>query len=275
MTHDDEFLDSIAVLALGALPAAEAQALRAHVESCEECMAEYRALRGAADAVGYDAEAGLAELDEVRSARIRANLMRTIRQDAVPSAAAVRPAAGPVRAAPAPPRRQPWVAYLAIAASLVVALLSAVNNVALRSQHGADQERIATLQQSLDAQAKSTSDLRNRLNDSDARLAALLSPAGRHFAIPQGQVIESGGRIFLALHSLPALAPNRVYQAWTLAKGAKSVAPSITFRAGSDGTALVELPESAGNLAAVALSVEPAGGSRQPTSKPSFVRKLS
>jgi len=268
MTHDDELLDSIAVLALGALPAAEAEALHAHVESCEECMAEYRALRGAADAVGYDAEAGLAELDEVRSARMRANLMRTIRQDAAPSAPPVRSVAGP-------PRRQPWIAYLAIAASLVVALLSAVNNAALRSQHGLDQERIATLQQSLDAQAKSASDLRNRLNDSDARLAALLSPSGKHFAVPQGQVIESGGRIFLALHSLPPLAPNKVYQAWTLAKGAKNVAPSITFRADGNGTALIELPESASNLAAVALSVEPAGGSRQPTSKPAFVRKLS
>jgi hypothetical protein len=269
MTHDDELLDSIAVLALGALPAAEAEALRAHVESCEECMAEYRALRGAADAVGYDAEAGPAELDEVRSARIRANLMRTIRQDAVaPAVASLRPAGGA-------PRRQPWVAYLAIAASLVVALLSAVNNVTLRSQNGIDRERIATLQQSLDLQTKSTSDLRNRLNDSDARLAALLSPAGKHFAVPQGEVIESGGRIFLALHSLPPLAPNKVYQAWTLAKGAKSVAPSTTFTVGSSGTAFIELPESASNLAAVALSVEPAGGSRQPTSKPAFVRKLS
>jgi Anti-sigma-K factor rskA len=268
MMHDDELLDSIAVLALGAMPAAEAEALRTHVESCEECMAEYRALRGAADAVGYDAEAGPAELDEVRSARMRANLMRTIRQDAAPSAM-------PARAASGLPRRQPWVAYLAIAASLIVALLSAVNNVALRSQHGLDQERIVTLQRSLDAQAKSANDLRNRLNDSDARLAALLSPSGKHFPIAQGQVIESGGRIFLALHSLSALAPNKVYQAWTLAKGAKTVAPSVTFRAGGDGTALIELPESAGNLAAVALSVEPAGGSRQPTSKPSFVRKLS
>jgi hypothetical protein len=38
---------------------------------------------------------------------------------------------------------------------------------------------------------------------------------------------------------------------------------------------LVELPESAGDLAAVAMSVEPAGGSKAPSTKPAFVRPLS
>jgi hypothetical protein len=254
MTHDDEFLDAVAVLALGALPASEAQSVLAHVEGCETCRAEYRALRGAADSVGYAAEDDAAELDELRSARIRADLLRAIREDAA------RPSAAPP-AVPAQARRQPWLAYLAIAASIAVVLGSALNNAALRSQHDADQTQIATLQQSL--------------SESDARLVALLSPSAKRFAIPQGQVIESGGRIFLALHSLPPLGSNKVFQAWTLAKGAKGVAPSITFRADSQGTALIELPEAAGNLAAVALSVEPVGGSRQPTSKPAFVRKLS
>ncbi len=96
-------------------------------------------------------EAGPTELDEVRSARMRANLMRTIRQDAA--------ARDLVPRRPAAPRRQPWVAYLAIAASLVVALLSAVNNAALRAERDVDRERIARSQQS-SPQAKSTSELR-------------------------------------------------------------------------------------------------------------------
>ncbi len=267
MTHDDAFLDDVAVLALGALPAAQAEAVRAHLEGCAECRAEYQALRAVADAVGYSALAGPIELDELRSARMRANLMRAIRQDA-----AARDLE-PQRLAAT--RRQPWLAYLAIAASLAVALLSAVNNAGLRAERDADEQRIAVLQQSVAAEAKSAGELRDRLNESDARLAALLSPNGKHFAIPQGEVIESGGRIFLALHSLPTLAQNKVFQAWTVAKGATGVSPSITFRADNRGTALVELPEPADNLAAVALSVEPAGGSKKPTSKPSFVRKLS
>jgi hypothetical protein len=38
---------------------------------------------------------------------------------------------------------------------------------------------------------------------------------------------------------------------------------------------LVPIPEDAGNLAAVAVSVEPEGGSRQPTTKPAFIQPLS
>ena len=70
------------------------------------------------------------------------------------------------------------------------------------------------------------------------------------------------------MHGLPKAAPGHVYQAWTLAKGAKRVAPSVTFEPGGDGIAFVRLPEEATTLAAVAVSVEPAGGSQQPTTKP-------
>jgi anti-sigma-K factor RskA len=87
--------------------------------------------------------------------------------------------------------------------------------------------------------------------------------------------VTSGGRVYLALRGLPAPPPGKVYQAWTLRRGAKAVAPSITFNPDPSGITLVELPEPASNLAAVALSVEPAGGSEAPTSTPAFVRPLT
>ena len=145
----------VAVLALGALPAAEAAALRAHVETCEQCRVEYRELRGAADAVGYAAEAEAAELDQLRAARMRSNVC-----------APFGPAVNPRVSRRAPPRRpspravQPWIAYLAIAASLVVAFLSAANNAALRSQRDAGLQQLATLRQSLEEQTKTSNDLR-------------------------------------------------------------------------------------------------------------------
>jgi anti-sigma-K factor RskA len=43
----------------------------------------------------------------------------------------------------------------------------------------------------------------------------------------------------------------------------------------ASGVAIVELPVDATGLAAVAVSVEPAGGSRAPTTTPKFIRKLS
>jgi anti-sigma-K factor RskA len=81
-------------------------------------------------------------------------------------------------------------------------------------------------------------------------------------------VLTHGDRLYLAMHGLPAPPRGRVYQAWTLAKGAKSVAPSVTFTPAGGGIAVVRLPEAATTIAAVAVSVEPEGGSKQPTTTP-------
>ena len=93
--------------------------------------------------------------------------------------------------------------------------------------------------------------------------------------MPRGLVARSNGRIIIALQRLPALPKGKVYQAWTLRRGAKAVAPSITFTPDPSGLVFVELPGSAADLAAVALSVEPMGGSKAPTTTPAFVRPLS
>jgi anti-sigma-K factor RskA len=42
-----------------------------------------------------------------------------------------------------------------------------------------------------------------------------------------------------------------------------------------NGVAFVPVPVNASSIAAIAISVEPDGGSKQPTSKPTFVLKLS
>jgi hypothetical protein len=52
------------------------------------------------------------------------------------------------------------------------------------------------------------------------------------------------------------------------------VAPSAIFTPSQNGLTLVPLRADARSLAAVAVSVEPEGGSRQPTTKPTFVQPL-
>jgi anti-sigma-K factor RskA len=66
-----------------------------------------------------------------------------------------------------------------------------------------------------------------------------------------------------------------VYQAWTLAPGAKTVSPSLTFVPDRNGFVVVSLPQSVGDVSAVAVSVEPTGGSKAPTTKPLFVQPLT
>lgn len=268
--HDD-MLDAVALLALGVLPADEAHAVAEHARGCAECRAEYANLREAADTIAYSAELRVNELDELSSARLKAGVMNAVRASngipagvATPSTPAVPATASALRA------RTSWVPYFVAAAAVIVAFLSTANYASLRSHAGDADRQIADLHSQLDAQSQVAA----RERTLETRLAALTAPGGKHFAVPSGEVVTSGGHVFLALH-VAALASGKVYQAWTLHAGAKAVAPSVTFVPESGGVAFVELPESSTGLAAVAVSVEPTGGSKAPTSKPAFVRTLS
>ena len=83
-----------------------------------------------------------------------------------------------------------------------------------------------------------------------------------------------GTHLYIALHNLPAPPEGHVYQAWTLPKASKTMAPSVTFEPGKSGATVVRLPEAATAIVAVAVSVEPEGGSKQPTTKPIAVVRI-
>ena len=237
IVHDDTFFEDVALLALGVLAAAEAERVAEHVRSCAACRAEYASLRATADAIGYAAiEPG--GVDEVAAARRKSRIMSI-----------VRGSNGEVSDAQA------------VAQPPVIAIASIANNVGLRSE--------------LAQQRSDTKNLQQRTSVLDSALAELASPDSKRYPVTGGQVITHAGRVIVALRDLAPPPQGKVYQAWTLANGAKAVAPSITFRPDAGGVAVIELPQSAENLAAVAVSIEPAGGSKAPTSKPKFIRKLT
>ena len=103
----------------------------------------------------------------------------------------------------------------------------------------------------------------------------LVAPDARRYDVPQGAVVVRGDRVYFALSKLPALPKGKVYQAWTMPKGGKTVQPSVTFVPNADGIAVVAVSADATKLGGVALSVEPDGGSKAPTSRPTFVRPFS
>jgi len=273
MMHDDSLADSIAVLALGALPEAEAAAVAEHVRTCARCRADYDALRSAANLVGFLAEADASTLDEVTSARMKRNLMQAVRASGSPNAAVAERQIQPAPRAGRSPR--PWLAYGALAAAVALGLLSVADDARVRSDNAADVERLAALQDRANSGAAAATAARRASDALERQLAAIVAPGSKHFAIAGGEVVESGGRVLLAFAHLPAPPTGKVYQAWTIARGATGVAPSVTFAPDASGSAVVELPEGAANLGAVAVTVEPPGGSRTPTSKPTFVRKLT
>jgi anti-sigma-K factor RskA len=216
MSAHEQFLDDIAMLALGALSPSEAAAVRSHLAECDACTQEFRRLREVADVLPLAAAADPASPSAIAKRRI----MRV---------------ASPARVSALP-------AYLFAAACLAAALVMG----ALFAQ------------------------LNTRVGEQNAVIADLTAPAAQHFAITGGQVVRNGRSVYIALRNVSAPPNGKVYQAWTLPAGSKRMAPSVTF-VPQNGRVLLRLPVDARSIAAVAVSVEPAGGSAQPTSKPLFV----
>ncbi len=99
-------------------------------------------------------------------------------------------------------------------------------------------------------------------------IADLQSPQAQHFGSGDDEVIASNGRLYLSMRNLAMPPHGRVYQAWTLARNATSMTPSVTFIPDPHGVAIVALADAdAVRTREVAVSTEPEGGSRAPTSR--------
>jgi hypothetical protein len=121
---------------------------------------------------------------------------------------------------------------------------------------------------------QSTSDA-GRIAQLNAQLRAFSTCDAHRYPVAGGNVVRCGDELLVFLREAPSLAAGQTFQLWTLAYGAKSVVPNATFTRGADGSAFIVVSTAPGNLAAVAISIEPVGGSKQPTTKPLFVRRLS
>jgi anti-sigma-K factor RskA len=261
MPDRDALLDLVAAYALGVLPLSEHRLVTAYILSDPQARAEFEALRPAADVIGLAAEE---PVDSARSVRMKQRLMGAVNAQA---ASAVSPLGTMSRNGNA---RSSWFvgAGLAAAAAVVFALVSTIQNFSLRSDLANADARASTLQ------AQIAQNERVRTRDREM-VADLIAADAQRFPVPQGDVVKHGSHLYLTLHSLPPLPRGKVYEVWTIAKGTKTLAPSVLFTPSTSGVAVVALPENADNLAVVALSVEPEGGSKVPTSKPTFVRPLT
>jgi anti-sigma-K factor RskA len=234
MTAHDEMLDNVAAYALGVLPPGESDAVAAHVAGCKACHDEYRALLSAVTAVAYAAEAG----SDPASGPGPSALLKARIMRRVRREADARP----VR----------WLSALA-AAAVIAAVLAGIGDLVL---------------------ARRAQELHSRLALRDRELADLIAGDARRYPFARGEVLARGARLYLALRGLPPPPKGKVYQAWTLAAGAKRMSPSLTFLPSSNGVVMLALPVDARTVAAVAVSIEPAGGSLQPTSAPVALVRL-
>jgi anti-sigma-K factor RskA len=191
---------------------------------------------------------------------LKARIMQQVRQ--------VRPNVAQMQAV----RPIVWPAYAVAAACLLVALVTGIINISLNSQLRESQAKVAQLNTHASAAARELARQRTELAD-------LIAPDSQHYPVTaasaSGEVVKHGDRLYIAMNALPPPPKGKVYQAWTLRAGATKMSPSVTFVPNSSGVAVVPVPTSAASVVAVAVSVEPDGGSKQPTSTPTFVLKLS
>ncbi len=240
-SHAD-MLDDVAVYALGTLPHTEAERVRAHIENCAECRAEYEALAPAVSAVAQSAEASADGANGAihASPLLKARIMREVRtSDRAPKL---------------------WPSYAFAAACLAIALGLAGQNLSLtRTLHTAEiSQSHVTSTRPIDEQT----------------LADLVDQRAKRYRVPGGEIVRSNNRLYIAMDDMPQPPRGKVYQAWTERKGSKTMNPGATFVPDRHGVAILPVSSEARALHAVAVSVEPPGGSKAPTTSPVVLELL-
>lgn len=132
------------------------------------------------------------------------------------------------------------------------------------------QREVSTLSSQIQTQQQVVAVLR----DPNTRLVTLRSQPGAPQSAVQLLVNSERGTAYAVANNLPTLAQDRTYQLWLIDGGAPQSAG--IFRVDAQGTATIPLQvrKSLDQYKAVAISVEPAGGSPAPTTNPILVTTL-
>jgi anti-sigma factor RsiW len=246
--------DLAGLYALDALEPAERARVEAHLATCPQAHAEFAAVGGVAPAL-----ASLADPVDAPSS-LKDKVMADYRAGAAAGVAApvvVRRAPTPV--IPLRPARPSWLGWAAAAAAvLLIAVLGGWGYVN-QSRADAEGHRAQVLAQAIDIMSAPGSSI--------ALMRGTASAAGASgFA-----ALSANGTGYLVLTDLPAAPAGQTYQAWYISIGGPSSAGLVSVD--RDGFAVMALPfQNGADL--VALTLEPAGGSPQPTSDPIVAGEL-
>jgi hypothetical protein len=239
--------DDLAAYLLDALTEAEAGEVKLHIEGCARCQERARWLQGSVEMLPTAVE----QLQP--PPELRERLMRTVRAEAAaqPEAAdeaeaepPALPAAGPDRSRA--PRGRGWLGGLfalprpAMAlGAILLAVGGGVLGYALGS--GDDGNQTTTVQ------------------------AAVAPPGAR------ATLERDGDRGILRVSGLPQRT-NRIYEVWL--QHGKRVRPAGLFQVDRRGRGAAAIPTGLEGADRVMVSLEPPGGSAQPTSDPIIVTEI-
>ena len=156
-------------------------------------------------------------------------------------------------------RRNPVWGLVAAAAVLAIVVLGGWN-VLLQQQQSSSQQRLAVLTAAVAAAGRPGADV--------APLSGTETAAGASGYA----VFPPDATGYIVLTGLPAAGSGQAWQAWTIADG--DAASAGLMDVGEDGIAVLAGVDAAPGTTVIALTVEPAGGSDQPTTTPVVVGEL-
>lgn len=256
----DELMELAPLFAIGATTPDETAAVEAAMRADSRLASEVAAFR--------DVSTIMATSTPVTpSPALRAELLAAVARPVVTSPA-VRPAS-----VPSLTRRPVWVP-VALAASLVAAVGLGMTTLRLRDQLAEVRGSVAALDARLQTRERTLNTLLEA--ERDLRVVSLQSEAGVTGPGIQFFWNTRQGRAVAHVFRLQPAPAGHDYQIWALVDG-KPVSLSV-FNSDADGHALVEqftLPGTTAGVSAVLVSVEPKGGSPQPTTTPFLAGNFS
>lgn len=153
-----------------------------------------------------------------------------------------------------------WPAYLVAAVCFAVAVALSLVNLSLL-------EQLRTAQASAAREQAHTSNVVRSLASERSMLEDLMDEDAQRFNITNGQIVLVRDRVYITMHDLAQPPRGKVYEAWTEARNSSVLVPASTFVPDAHGVAVVGLAPTVKDTNAVAVSVEPEGGSKIPTGK--------
>ena len=264
---DDERFTELAMRSLlGELESSEAAEL-------EEEMAR-RGARGRAEIAEMREVLGTIAL-AVPSSDPPARLKRRV-LDAIGAEPGASEVSGPALAAVQPIRRRPlWPLAALGGLAAALALWLAFANAGLEQENDRLRAELAAAQQQLAAADSAGVRLAELAGDLEvvagpASAIHTLTGTGAMPAMGAARVFldPATGRAILFAYDLPILPPGEVYELWAISEGAPR--PAGVFRPDQDGDARLEITDASllRDVDVLAVTVEPAPGTEQPTSEP-------
>jgi anti-sigma-K factor RskA len=246
--------DAAALYVLDALNQEEARGFEAHLGGCSECQGEVIEMRGTTERMSHAVDA---DPPPALRSTVLARIAATDQDDAHPTGSDASPdssraiGSAPEHLAEVRPLRTAHASRAALLVAAAAVLVAAGFGIwGLHTRHDAQQ-----------ATARETQ-LLDLLGAGDVQTASGTVRGGGSGTVVLSHVRHRAVFVSSGLRPLPA---DEVYELWTVRSRA---VPAGTFRPSGGAATVVSLPGAALSAGHIAMTVEPKGGSSQPTGAP-------